>query len=570
MRLLGNSSQTAKNFLAAWRVASRIVAMGLLGASLILAQSSGVGTTAQNSPQTLKVTTRLVQVNVVVQDKKGQPVDGLTKDDFTLFDQSKPQTIASFSQERGRVLPAPDHEALPPNVFTNRFDQTGQAPGSVTIILFDALNTPLTDQVYARQQLVKFLRQVQPQDHVAIYFLTTQLKVLLEFTQDATTLLHALDKLQGYPSPSLESPAQSEAAAGDQVFPQIEEFLKAAAGRFDDFYAINRAETTSVALEVIAHHVAHVPGRKSLVWVSGSFPIAIGMDGDTLAPPDREVRTFLREIERAARALNDANIAVYPVDARGLMAPGQFSAANRDTLGGFGPGRPQRLGPDQNNFATMNTLAERTGGHAFYNTNDIQGSVRKAVSDGQSNYELAYYPNHGKWDGKFHEIKLKVDRPGLQIHYRKGYFASADFSNTQEDRKASLATAVVSPIDASSLSIRTQVNRLPAPNTGTLEFTVGLDLHEIMLEESAGRHKGSIEMIFVQKGANPTVLSMDSKTIEFNFEQKRYDELVASGISIVKHVPIAAGTTSVRVIVRDSQSAATGSVTIPIKSFFEN
>lgn len=551
-------------------------------AGMLRAQAPGNKSAAKNSrpaPATLRVTTRLVQVDVVVQDKKGQPVDGLTQDDFTLLDQGRPQSIASFSQERGDLRQAPI-EPLPPNVFTNRFDPAGRASGSVTVILFDALNTPLHDQPYARKQLVSFLRQVQPQDHIAIYFLTSQLKVLLEFSQDPGALLHAVEKLQGHPSPALDVSATNDvpttsavgpsAAIGPGAAPDspprdLEEFLRVADGQISDFYNINRAETTSAALEAIAHHIAHVPGRKNLVWVSGSFPISIGMDGDTLAPPNREVRHFTREIERAARALNDANIAVYPVDARGLMGPEQFSAANR------GPIDPHaRLGPDQNNFATMNTLAERTGGHAFYNTNDISGSVRKAVADGQANYELGYYPNHGKWDGAFHEIKLKVRRPGVEVHYRKGYFASAGLPSNAVERQASLDSATASPIDATNLSLRVEVKALPPPDTGTLEFDVGLDLHEILLQESDGRHKGGIEMVFVQKDANARVMSIDSKTIAFNFEQKRYEGFLTSGLVMTRRLPLAPATTQVRLVVRDFQSGATGSVTIPLKSFFAN
>lgn len=547
------------------------LAAGLVGQSLLAAQTGVAGKpkTAQNplqKPATLKTTTRLVQVNAVVQDKNGQPVDGLTKGDFTLLDQGKPQTIATFSQERGGLRPA-FVKTLPPNVFTNRFDQTGQAPGSVTILLFDALNTPRVDQTYARQQLVKFLHQVQPQDHIAIYLLTTRLKVLLEFTQDTGALRRAVGKLQGFPSPELDGTTGTVDSSTDSITPQLEELLNWADGQIGDFYTINRAETTAAALVAIAHHVAHVPGRKSVVWVSGSFPIAIGMDGETLAPPNREVRAFTPEIERATRALNDANMAIYPVDARGLIGPFQFSAANRNA-----PDirQPQRLGPDQNNFATMNTLAERTGGHAFYNTNDIEGSVRKAVSDGQSNYELAYYPNHGKWDGKFHEIKVKVRRPGLQVHYRRGYFASADVPSNAAERKASLDTAVISPIDATNLSIYASVIRLPEPSTGELQFKTWLDLHEIMFQESGGRQNGNLEVILVQKDANTKVLDTDSKNLEFSFEPERYQALLKSGMTLIRNLPMKAGATQVRIIVRDSLSGATGSVLVPLKSFFQN
>jgi len=129
----------------------------------------------QDSAVTLRSSTRLVQLNVVVQNRKGEPVHNLTRDHFTLFDQGVPQKIAVFSVQSaapGKPTPA---GATASNIFSNRFDQAGQPAGSVTVILFDALNTPILDQSRAREQVVKFLRQLQPQDHVALYILTTRI-----------------------------------------------------------------------------------------------------------------------------------------------------------------------------------------------------------------------------------------------------------------------------------------------------------------------------------------------------------------------------------------------------------
>jgi VWFA-related protein len=140
---------------------------------------------------TIRSATRLVQVSVVVQDKKGNFVTDLKKEDFTVFDEGKPQDIA-FSQAPSAVT-ASSHSLLPANVFTNRLDLKGQQPGVVTIVLFDSLNTSLPDQTYVRKQVLEFLKVLNPQDHVAIYALTTQLLVLHEFNQDASVLVDAVN-----------------------------------------------------------------------------------------------------------------------------------------------------------------------------------------------------------------------------------------------------------------------------------------------------------------------------------------------------------------------------------------
>ena len=552
-----------------------------LGAALPGAQTPGAGETPHPLPQgapqatpSLRVTTRLVQVSVIVHDKKGEPVSGLTKDDFILLDAGKPQNIATFSQAAGRLTETPQQKAAA-NIFSNRFDQTGQYQGSVTIILFDALNTTFLDQAYARQEVVKFLRQLHPEDHVAIYILTTRLKVLLEFTEDTSALMRALNQFQGYSSPALDAsspqtdaapvpPIRAGAATSIEI-QRLQEFLDAAEGQLADFYNIRRAEMTSDALVAIANHVARIPGRKNLIWVSGSFPIAIGMDADSLPAPSREMRSFGPEIERAARALNDANMAIYPVDARGLMPPPQFSAeANR----GFDRGnRSLHPGVDPSNFFTMEDLADRTGGRAFYNTNDIQGAIRRALSDGQANYEIGYYPNHGKWDGKFHQIKLKLNKIHLQVHYRKGYFATPDPVNDFAQRKAALEAVVISPIESIGLSLRVQVNRTQPADSRVLELNTWLDLRELDFREQGGRWKGALELQYVQRDAKASVLETDSSSIEWNFERKRYEGLLSSGIILTRHLPIEAGATELKILVRDDKSGAIGSVTIPLKNF---
>src|ERR1700686_2230394 len=178
----------------------RAVLLSLATFSILLFSSSA----APHSPQSpnqpaapqdspiIRSTTHLVQVSVVVTDKKGQPITGLKKENFTVLDESNPQQIAFFFAEAPR--PAAPTTPLPKNVYTNRYDLKGQDPGAVTVVLFDSLNTSPQDQAYVRQQVTKFLKTLKPQDHVAIYALTTKLLLLHEFTQDSAALVDAANK----------------------------------------------------------------------------------------------------------------------------------------------------------------------------------------------------------------------------------------------------------------------------------------------------------------------------------------------------------------------------------------
>ena len=540
--------------------------------------SSGVPTQAQpqakQEPPVVRVTTRLVQVNVIVQDRKGEPVTDLTRDDFTLLDQGQPQIVSTFSVESLRTLPTA--QPAPPNVFSNRFEQKTHTPTSVTVILLDGLNTRFEDMAYARAQIIKFLGQLQPQDRVALYTLTTRLTVLHDFTSDATSLLRALERSKGHVSAELAASERELAAsepepANPMGIDALDEFLKAANQRMADFYTINRVGRTAGTIEDIANHLARLPGRKNLVWVSGSFPFSIGLDTPfTPETTSQERRTFSEEIERAARALNNANMAIYPVDARGLMGPSFTTRAPAFRPGQQGPGLrrnpvgPIGLSPDRANIDTMNILADRTGGRAFYNTNDIQGSVRRAIEDSRVTYVLGFYPTHGNWDAKFREIKVQVKRPGLHLRYRRGYLALPEATFDSKKREVLMRAAVDSPLDDTSLGLEARLHVVDVPGAMTLKTELLVYSRDLTLVAQGDRWAGTVDVLFVQRGTDGKELAGELKTLNLNLVRKTYDEIMKKGLGLTRTLPLAPGAAQLRVVVRDVGSGSIGSLTIPL------
>src|SRR5262249_25879107 len=413
---------------------------------------------AQNTEiPAIKVTTRLVQVNVVVHDKKGEPVSDLTKDDFILLDKGQEQKIQFFSKESSETVPT-NTPPLPPGIVSNRytnFKSGGQShlaplPTALTVILLDGLNTAFTDQHYAREALMKFLNQIQPGDRVAIYTLTNGLRVLHDFTSDTESLLATLAKHRNQDSSALSASSYDDANTGND---DLDAFLDRSNDAIANFYQARRVETTLSALEAIAHHLAGMPGRKNLIWLSGGFPIIVGQNVDGTLSND--FQTFSDEIQRAMRTINDVGLAIYPVDARGLMAP--FATMPRMNPSSRG-GNPRRRGPQpmdqraQNQIiqtqGTMREIADGTGGRAFINTNDLTGAIRSAMSDARVTYVLAYTPSHDQWDGKFREIRIKVKRPSLEARYRKGYYAYPENPPNPQLRQAILRDAAVTPLQS--------------------------------------------------------------------------------------------------------------------------
>jgi len=522
---------------------------------------------SQNGPgrqatPVLKATTRLVQINVVVQSKKGEPVEGLKKEDFTILDQGIEQKVATFSANSSAFRQAASIPKLLPNVFTNRGEGAELNPGSVTVILFDALNTAIQDQFFARQQVLKFLRQLHPQDHVAIYVLTTKIVVLNEFTQDASSLLHAIEQFSGYSSGPQDSAKTPEMEA---MRYQLRDLLGDPEGKFSDFVNINRAETTASTIEAIANHVARVPGRKSLVWVSGSFPMTIGFGGETLSEPRREQRSFREDLEHVARALNQANMTIYPVEASGLMTYSHYNAGNTSSFDPNSP--PRRLEPDQNNFDTMIVLADRTGGRAFHNTNDIEGAVQRAIADGQFTYTLGFYPTHGKWDDKFHELKVHINEKGLTLRYRKGYFAASESPSGASESQAALEAAVSSPIEWTNLHVQVTLRAFEAPSR-TIELQVALDTRELLLEFKEGRWNGKVHVLFSQLGPGNKVIGSEKESFDLNMKPDTYEKFLKIGTKFTGPLTLSPDVVSLRVIAQDASSGAIGTLTVPIKKSF--
>ncbi len=149
-------------------------------------------------------------------------------------------------------------------------------PTSVTVILLDALNTHFIDMAYARGQVKKFLKQLRPGDRVALYGLSNELYVLHDFTQDADSLLRALDDSKNTENFHVGASEETPADTGDD---NVDAFMDQASHQIAEYANIDRADLTAQALEAIADHLAGMPGRKNLVWVSGAFPI--NMTGDT-------------------------------------------------------------------------------------------------------------------------------------------------------------------------------------------------------------------------------------------------------------------------------------------------
>jgi VWFA-related protein len=537
---------------------------------LKLAMVLAVGVLCAQMPDlVIRTTTRLVQVNVIV-TKKGAPVPGLKKEDFQVFDNGKRQEIRQFSEDTRAVLPTAA-APLPQGTFTNQLEQRSGTPAAVTAILLDSVNTRYTDQTYARTQVVQFLKQIQPEDRIAIYTLDSHgLKVLHDYTTDSSDLLAKLAKYQGDIAPDV--------TGASDVSDPLGGWLGSCGGSFEKgFFLNNRITQTLHAIEFIAQNLAPLPGRKNLIWISSAFPLQMGYlpsgggrrggggSGMSAAsrgggkggtggsarssapPPPTDQWTWTDDADRAIRALNDANLAIYPVDARGLVASASARTSNRV----------------YQNQATMEELASRTGGRAFINTNDIASAVRTAVEDSSVTYTLGFYPQDDKFNNSFHNLKVKLpDFPHVELRYRKGYVDQKTPPQDEGLRRAALHDAVLSPMDANGIGLRASVHGTSAG----IDVTLRVDPKSILLDPQGDRWAGKLDLLFVEKDAHGVQTYGIDDTLSMELKQQNYDHIQKEGLMYHRVLPLSGGTGEVRVVVRDASTGAVGSVTAPINA----
>lgn len=560
---------------------NRCFELGWLLVGFALACISAGAQSAEDKPPVFHSATRLVQLSVVVTDKKGVPITGLTQKDFSVSDESRPQEIAVFSG----ALPAVAETApigLPPNVFTNRIDLMGHNPGAVTVVLFDSLNTPFEDQARVRTQVMQFLRRLKPEDHVAIYALTQQLLLLHEFTQDSAALVAAVQaynpRQQGVYDASHPEYFNVTALSDDPAWVAFQAAVNQTDARIADQYKLRSAEMTAHALEAIANHLAAIPGRKNLVWVSGSFPMTILIE--TMGSIDRQNESAEKDVAAAARALNRANMSIYPVDASGVAVNAAMdpSKAGQDPLNPNsslrcmdcttnGPAPSSGMFMRQNSRDTERSFADSTGGAAFYGSNDINDPMKRAFDDGRSAYTLGFYPDHHEWNGKFRKLKVHVNVSGAQLRYRGGYFAEAEKKPDSETQaRNDLQEAAMSPLDARGLSLVASGKLSGPASERKVELQILVDPKQLQLQQQDQRETGTLDLYFVQRNSLGATVAAESQRVGLNLEQKQMASLLKEGIVLARHLTIHADAADLRVLVRDSSSQALGSVVIPTKA----
>jgi VWFA-related protein len=393
-----------------------------------------------------KTSTRIVVLDVVVVDKQGAPMRGLKQGDFRVLENGHEQKVTVFEEHDNEGLPVIPRAELTAEPGASVASNAGQEihSTSLSVILFDALNTTASDQVFARAQVKKVIAELPAGSRIAIFVLRNNLHMVQGFTTDTSLLAKALDNDKSVMSgPWFNDPDMvlSSGSANDnnmssvlsgnvtpgQDMGQPKSALAEEAQR-DEAKLTSQMRTgkTLAALTAIANYLSAIPGKKNLLWLAGSFPfdllpITPAINGPSVPDEFRGAQVYDEQMHSLAVQLESGHIAVYPVDVRGLTTSSLFGAT--------GGGRPDystmtaEVGARLSQEEVMENIAHETGGRAIYNDNDIRGEIIQSLNQADNFYTVAYSPTDKNWNGKYRKIELKTQLKDAKLFYRRGYLA---------------------------------------------------------------------------------------------------------------------------------------------------
>jgi VWFA-related protein len=455
---------------------------------------------AYETSTVLKVKSRLVVVDVVARDGKGVAITDLKQEDFTVLEDGKEQKLRIFSFQHpddSVAAASPQAPANGMNVVDNL--PHFQAGRALNVVLLDALNTSRLNQVSMRQAMIKFLETLPANEPIAVYLLSDRIHLLQDFTTDPAVLKNVVRSFKGSNSPLLTVSADGSPIA--PVLPGVAQSLPpqmaAQIKEFQDQMTVDatdqRVQATLAALNTLSRTLSGYPGRKNLIWLSETFPFDVMLTSIS-GRSSLNSRNYSPAIARTGNMLSDSQVAIYPLDARGLAGTGIFNVANEvnqngATLRGSMGSQMDRESDDRMAaHGTMNDLADRTGGRAFYNRNDLDGALRDSITDGSTYYTLGYYPENKDWNGGFRNIQVKLKRGGVKLRYRIGYFAVdtaafAKLNPKQQDQEFDDALSLNVPI-STALPFQALVMPPSAKTQNKMIVNYHVDPHALSFEAS--------------------------------------------------------------------------------------
>jgi VWFA-related protein len=541
-----------------------------------------------DSTATFKVRVNLVQVRVIVRDSSGKPIDNLTRQDFLLYDQGKPQTITNFSvetaetrwQRAAAVAKTQEDAAATGDASGNK---PPVLPERFVALVFDDTHLSLQDASFARSQADHFLDSSAPTDRVGIY--TTSGQNTLEFTADKAALHRAIlgvvprpltpqsvgtecPEVTHYMADQIENKrdTQAQAVAIEETVQcqfngdESKQGQALAIVQTAVFRALNTGdlenEYTYRHLEDILRRLSSMPGERIMLLVSPGFLLTT---------------QYLDESGVIDRA-NRANVVINTIDARGLYAPdvmGDISRPSSDSFRTAGQKTMYRVAAQQENQYVLGDLAYGTGGTFFHNSNDLQGGLRLAGLAPEVSYVLAFSPLNRKWDGQYHLIRVALAKKSkYSIQARRGYYAPRKVDDPRELARQEIQEAIYSQEEINELPLDLQTQYFKNdPEGARLSIVSRLEVKNMHFRKAEGRSQDELTLATAIFDENGNFITGGEKTVQMRLKDATYERLTHTGLTVKSSFAVKPGRYLVRQVVRDSEgsqmAARNGAVEIP-------
>ena len=553
------------------------------------------------SGPTIKVEVRVVLLDVVVINDNGDPVSGLSQDQFEVLEDGARQTVSSFEEHgrRGPAHPVPPGLAppqaqtsaqgpLPVNSYTS--SQTIKASDSVNVLLLDWLNTQPADQTYVRKQVVKYLHTVPPGTRLAIFTLGTELRLVQGFTTESSVILAALNNREAGASPKSVGLLDSKTreASEQEIIEMLirNDAAPAAVSAVQDsiresaaLQTGDRVKLTIQGLLELQRYLAPIPGRKNVFWFSGSFPI-------NNVPVLGASANSSNDAQSTSQGLGPARIAIYPISAEGVMTAGTVLMDPSQGLTTRARATDLNSAGNTNDSAkqiAMESIARETGGQAFYNTNGLDREITRAVAEGEHYYTMSYSPTNVARDGKFRNIHVKLAKGNYRLSYRRGYFSEAgpELTTTPPSQNVLLDLMRFGMPDFDQIVYNVHVTpEDPQPPSGSAPAGVNRDLKgpvtryrvdfSIPLSElkltgdAGGTMHGAVQLMLVAYQKNGYPLNLVESKNEFNLKREVYETARNVNIHARQELDVPAGDVHLRVGLFEQASGHVGTIAVPL------
>ncbi len=509
----------------------------------------------QRPTATFRSSVDLVTVNVVVRDKSGNVVLGLTKDDFTVTEDGRPQTISTFDFEqiamtavaealpveiptilgsvgRAAAAPAPAPAAAP----TPTIDMRGRR---VIAMFFDLSSMQPEDVLRSAASARDYIdKRLTPSDMIALVTLSTTLQVVQDFTADRDLLLQTIDRLSGV-----------EGAGFAELATDVTDETSTAFTADDAEFALFNTDRRLQAIQALIEAMAPIEQKKSLVYFSGGMTQS-GLDN----------RVAIRTVtDRAVRS----NVSIYTADSRGLQALGPAGDASQASTRGqsafSGRAAAARFESMSSSQDALTALAEDTGGRAFFDQNDFKAVFDRVVADTSAYYLLGFTSTNPAKNGRFRRIRVSVKRPDLKLEYRAGYYAPRDFAHSgKEDREQQLMEQLFSdlsvtdlPVYASSAYFRIRGDRYFVP------LWVVVPASKVQFKKSSDKEKATLDLLAVVRDPQQRPVARIRDTI--NLSVSATEEVQRKNVQYQTDLELPPGLFNLKVVVRENQTGLLGS-----------